>query len=728
MAFKDVIEKKPRRAYMLTNEVIVRAALEADVKVVSFYPGAPQTEIMDTFDKALAHFDHRMEVAANEKVALETVAGAAMVGQRSMTSMKSVGTNVAADALYSLAYTGVKGGCLCCIADDPFAHSSQSEQDGRWFGSTSYLPMLEPSNPEEAAAMVKASFDLSEKYETVVLLRTTTRVNHQSGIVQLGEMKRKPFEKLSWVENRRKFVTLGAIARAGKQRLLEKMKKIREEPDLAVFNRVEHFDGQKLVTGEAAANKTCKLGLITAGVGYSYALESLMKLGAEAKLLKLGVLNPLPEPLISTFLSTVDQVVVVEELSPYLENTITALAKDANPLCEIIGKRSGHFSEALEYNIPIVMAVLAQVIGQELPFDHAGHSQKMMELANDLPQRLPVFCAGCPHRATFWSVRRALRKPDQVFFANDIGCYSMLALEPMDWTDSLLCMGSSLGVAAGVHHSAKEKVIVALGDSTFFHASLPGVVNAVHNQDDMTLIILHNSVTAMTGQQTHPAHPHRAGGMPGDMLDIGAVLKGLGVGKIVHIDSYADVKANIKACKEALDHEGVSAIISHGECALYHFRNYRHSGGKLVPFFIDKDICRKAYTCIRDFMCPAISIDPADGKARIAPELCVGCGVCAQLCGWKAIKSTAVLQGGENRAYMELEDHQQLQKVLKQKAAKPEKATKTGKVTEPGKYAGPAKEVEPVTDAKPAPKGGPTKTKASTLAKEDEAAPPGGEA
>ena len=674
MAFKDVIEKEPRRAYMLTNEAIVRAALATDVKVVSFYPGAPQTEIMDNFDKALAHFDFKMEVAANEKVALETVAGAAMVGQRSLTSMKSVGTNVAADALYSLAYTGVKGGCVCCIADDPYAHSSQSEQDGRWFGSTSYLPMLEPSNPEEAMAMVKAAFAISEKYESVVLVRTTTRVNHQSGVVQLEKIERTPFERLSWVENRRKYVTLGAIARAGKERVLEKLERIRQEPDLDPFNRVEYFDGKELMTGKQASGKTCKVGLITAGVGYSYALESLMKLGAQAKLLKVGVLNPLPEMLISTYLGTVDVVVVVEELSPYIENTVTALAKEANPACQIVGKRSGHFSEALEYNLPIVIKVLSAVTGKELAFDHDAHFAKMSKLAQILPQRLPVFCAGCPHRATFWSLRRALRKPDSVFFANDIGCYSMLALDPIDWTDSLLCMGSSMGVAAGVQHSAQERAIVALGDSTFFHAALPGVVNAVHNQDDMTLIILHNSVTAMTGQQTHPAHPHRAGGMPGEQLDIGKVLEGLGVGKVVHIDSYADVKANVKACKEALDHQGVSAIISHGECALYHFRNYRHAGGKLVPFFVNKEICRKAYTCIRDFMCPAISIDPADGKARIAPELCVGCGVCAQLCGWKAIKSTAVHQGGENRAYMELEDYHELQRVIKNKGEGKDKA------------------------------------------------------
>jgi len=659
MAFKDVVGTDERDAYMLSNEAAVRAALESDVKVVSFYPGSPQTEVLDTFEKALPQFDDlRMEIAVNEKVALETVAGAAFVGMRSLTSMKSVGTNVASDALYSLAYTGVKGGCVVLIADDPYCHSSQSEQDGRWFGYTAYLPMLEPSDPQEAADMVRLAFDLSEKYRSLVLIRMTTRVNHQSGIVHLGPMDRRPFERISWKENRHHFKTVGAAAREAKAELMDKMERLRTELATSDLNRVERFDG-KTLEKITSTDGLPKIGVISAGVCYRYSLESLMDLEQEAAILKIGVLNPLPEELIADFISGLDTVILVEELFPYLENAVRAIAKDANPDIEIIGKRSGHFSEMLEYNVPIVIRAIADAVGKELPFDHMAHFDRMTEKASILPPRLPVFCAGCPHRATFAALRRAVGGQDEVFFANDIGCYSMACLEPINWTDSMLCMGASMGVAAGVQYAAKEKVIAMMGDSTSFHAGLTGIANAVHNDDDITLIILDNAVTAMTGQQSHPANPEVAGHTPGKKIDIEGMLVGLGVEKIVHIDSY-DVGKNIRSIREALDHEGVSVVISHQECALYHFRNYRRAGGKLVPFFVDKEKCDRMYNCVKDFMCPAISIDPADGKARIAQELCVGCGVCAKLCGKQAIRSTAVLEGGEDKAYIEVSDYEEL--------------------------------------------------------------------
>ena len=663
MAFKDVIDTTPKKAYMLTNEAIVRSALEADVKVVSFYPGAPQTEILDTFDKAFTFFDYRMEVSVNEKVALETAAGAAMVGMRSMTSMKSVGTNVASDALYSLAYTGVKGGMVCCIADDPYAHSSQSEQDGRWFGYTSYLPMLEPSGPAEAMDMIKTAFDLSERYGSIFLMRTTTRVNHQSGIVQTNEVNRTPFEPLPWPEDHPSYSTVGAAARDAKLRLMEKIGKMKEDPDLMALNRVEYFDGSKVHPLEAVTDNGTKFGVIANGVSYNYALESLRKLGVSANILKIGVLNPIPESLISSFIKPLEKVVVVEELFPYLENFVTMIAKDTNPGIIIFGKRSGHFLESMEYNIPIVIRVIAEAARKKPAFDHLAHAEKIQKVAKILPQRLPVFCAGCPHRATFWSLYKALGNRKTVFFANDIGCYSMACLEPISWSDSMLAMGASMGISAGAQYATDAKVIAMIGDSTLFHAGLPGIVNAVHNQDDITLFVMDNGVTAMTGQQTHPAHPHRAGARKGTRLDIESVLRGLGVEKIVHIDSY-EVMPNIKLMKEALDHKGLSVVISHQECALYHFRNYRHAGGKIVPFFIDTEVCKNAYTCIKDFMCPAISVNEKTGHSWIAPDICVGCGVCARICGFKAIKSMATLQGGENRSYIEVEDYQALQKEI----------------------------------------------------------------
>jgi len=475
-----------------------------------------------------------------------------------------------------------------------------------------------------------------------------------------GRMERTQFRKLSWKENPRQYRTVGAAARAAKVELLAKMEEMKKELVGSPLNKMEHVDGGKIVPGENAAEDAAGFGIITAGDCYNYAAESLLKLGVPATILKLGVINPLPEKLIAAFITPLEKVMIVEELFPYLENFVHMIAKDANPALEIIGKRSGHFRENFEYDVPTVAAAMAAATGRELPFDYSGHVEKMRELAGFLPPRLPVFCAGCPHRATFWALRRAVRKPGNVFFSNDIGCYSMMCLEPMNWTDSLLCMGASMGIGAGTQYASEEKVIAVIGDSTLYHAGLPGIANAVHNEDDIMLVVLDNAVTAMTGQQTHPAHRDRAGGAAGRKLDIASTLEGLGVEKIYRMNSY-DVRENIGIFKEALAYHGVSVVISRQECALYHFRNYRHAGGKIVPFYVDREACRRPYNCIKDFMCPAISIiDEEDGSSSITPELCVGCGVCAQLCPHGAIKSTATLRGGENRPYIELADYREL--------------------------------------------------------------------
>jgi len=652
LSFRYVTEKKTARAYMMANEAVVRAALESDVKVYSTYPGSPTVEILSTFEKAVRYHDLKMEISVNEKTALETAAGASMVGMRSFVSMKSVGVNVASDALYVLAYTGVKGGCVLLLADDPHAHSSQSEQDGRWFGYTAYLPMFDPSSPQEAYDMIKASYFLSEEFGSIVLIRTTTRINHQSGVVNIQEMKRTPFEK---IERDRSIVytAVGMTARAGKKKMLDKIEGMKKYSDSSEFNRVEYFDGEKIVKGEP--EEEMELGIITSGVTYNYSLEALGKLGLKARILKIGMINPLPEEMIARFLKNCRRVMMVEELSPYLEGFVKGIALEANSSVKVMGKGFGPFSEFSEYNIPILVEALALSEGVDPGFDYNGHVEKMRALADILPPRPPGFCAGCPHRGTFTALKRAIGKTP-VFFSNDIGCYTMLVLPPHEWSDSQLCMGASLGVAAGVNYASHDKVVVAIGDSTLFHAGIPGIVNAVHNRHDLTLVVLHNSVTAMTGQQTHPAHELTVAGKEGISIDIEKMLRGLGIEKIVNLNAF-EIRKNPKPMKEALEYKGVSAIISHGECALYHFRNLRREGGKPVPFFVDREKCKKPYNCIKDFLCPAISIDESDGCSRISPEICVGCGECAQMCGFGAIRSTAVLHGGEDRVYYTREDH-----------------------------------------------------------------------
>ena len=661
----DIMAPSAQRAYMMANEAIVRACLESDVKVFASYPGSPTTEILDTFERICNDMDVRMDISANEKVALETAVGAAMVGCRSFCSMKSVGMNVASDALYVMAYTGVRSGCVVLLADDPHAHSSQSEQDGRWYGYTSYLPMLDPSDPQEAYDMVKFAFALSERFETIVLVRTTTRINHQSAIIETSEMKRTPFSKVVWKDNRRNYSAVGELARKGKLRLLETLERIREHTRMTPFNRVEHFDGEDLRKGDPSAEDRYSFGIATSGVSYHHVVEALMRLGVKARILKLGMINPVPRDLISGFLEGLDDLLVVEELSPYLETFISSMAQGGYPNLKIHGKGTGHISEYSELDIPIVQSAISALTGAVIPFDHLDHMERMKELSRNIPPRPPVFCAGCPHRGTFTALRMALGDKGKVFLSNDIGCYTMLVLPPFSWSDSQLCMGSSLGIAAGVDLAAGEDVVSVIGDSTFFHAGLPGLVNAVHNGHDLTLLILDNSVTAMTGQQSHPGTEDAAGGRKGVKLSIEGVLKGLGVTDITVLNAF-EIRKNIKPMKEALSRQGVRAIISRGECALYHFRRYRRSGARTVPFFIDTEKCKRPYNCIKDFMCPAISIGN-DMIPVISPEICVGCGECAQLCGFGSIRSTAVLKGGEDRAYYTPEDYQDLQRSLREK-------------------------------------------------------------
>lgn len=630
---QDVISEDKSKAFLFCNEAIVRAALESDVKVVAFYPGSPVSEILDTFYRISDDFDIKMEVATNEKVALEIVAGASMAGQRSLTAMKSVGLNVASDTFFSLGYTGVNKGCVLVFADDPFCHSSQSEEDGRFFASSAYIPMLEPSDPVEAKEMVKYAYEISEKFQTLVLIRTTTRINHQSTIVPLDPLNRSEFEPTSFRDVEKKYSTVGSKAREYKLTMLQRRDKIKETFENSQFNIIK----------EGFPN----FGIITSGVSYNYVLEVCDKLDIRPPILKLGTTYPLPEKLISDFIKKLKGVIIVEELSPYLELNIKALAKDINPRIKIIGKESGHFSEAFEYNIPIIFNVFREIYNVKSDIDYNSLLDDRNSLKLMLPKRIPVFCPGCPHRATFWALSRAVGgKTNEIAFMNDIGCYSMLLLNneiysKLNPDDLLLAMGATLGTGSGVSLASREKVISVIGDSTFFHAGLPGMVNICHNNEDVTVIVLDNSVTAMTGQQANPNTPV---GDPKKKIHIENVLKGIGFEDIMINDCF-DAKNCIPSFKNALDTKGPSIIISRGPCALWNDRNKRRRGEKIQPFYVDQDVCRKCHTCMRDFYCPAINMEDVSTEytdennktwkgysSHISPELCNGCGVCSIIC------------------------------------------------------------------------------------------------
>jgi indolepyruvate ferredoxin oxidoreductase alpha subunit len=627
MTFKDLADPSAKTSFMLANEAVARAVLESDTKVTAFYPGSPTSEILDALYLLSGEYpDLKMEISSNEKVALETVAGASMAGVRSFTSMKSVGLNVASDTFYSLGYVGVNAGCVLLFADDPHAHSSQSEQDGRYFAPTGHVPMLEPSTPQEAYEMTKYAFELSEKYRILTLIRTTTRVNHQSTAVKVEEVKRTPFEKKNWEDVKAQYFTLGATARRLKGEALEKLVQIEQDFEESKFNKVHDGDG--------------KIGVITNGVSYLHTLEAAETLGVNPHILKLGTLYPLPKRTISKFLDNLDTVVIIEELLPYLEDQITAIAKTANPTIQIIGKHSGDLPTVGEYNAAIVTDALSKVYGAEVPMNYTEHLEKIDELKSILPTRLPSFCPGCPHRGTMWSVQQAIKGMKYVI-NNDIGCYSMLLLEPYSLTDSVLNMGASQGLSSGMQHVLNDRVISFLGDSTFFHAALSGIVNAIHNKHDYTVIILDNSVTAMTGQQPNPGSDF--GAAPVAEIDIEAVLRGFGIQNITVIDAF-DPKPNVDAIKQAIEQPGFSAIISVGPCALYNDRKRRINRIPIIPNKVSEEECKTIYACIRDFYCPAIQVDMETRQANIQKNLCNGCGNCARLCPRTAITSTEGIQ------------------------------------------------------------------------------------
>ncbi len=633
---KDVIARDKEKAFLFCNEAIVRGALEADVKVVAFYPGSPVSEILDTFFEISDDFNIKMEVATNEKVALEIVAGASMGGQRSLTAMKSVGLNVASDTFFSLGYTGVNKGCVLVFADDPYCHSSQSEEDGRFFGRYAYIPMLEPTDPVEAKEMVKWAFELSEKHQTIVLVRTTTRINHQSTIVPLAPLNRTPFEKSSFRAFNKKYSTVGAKARELKLKLLEKVKIIESEFNDSPFNK-EH-------------EGTSKVGIITSGISYNYVLEATQKLNINPPILKIGTTYPLPRTLINTFIKDLEKLIIVEELSPYLELQVKALAKDVNPNVEIIGKESGAFSEAFEYNVPIVMKALNDAFKLDSKLAYDQILQTASNLKTILPVRIPVFCPGCPHRATFWALQRAISgKSNNIAFINDIGCYSMLLLNKdiyfkVNADDLMLAMGATLGAGSGISLASEEKVISVIGDSTFFHAGLPGMINICNNNENVLIMIVDNSVTAMTGQQPNPGTGYGPGNNPKNKIQIEDVLKGIGFQNITVIECF-DTKNAIAPLKQAFEQPGPRIVISRGPCALWNDRNKRKRGEKIQPFHVDWQICRKCHTCMKDFYCPAISMESefkeyTDDQnkvwkgysSHISAELCDGCGVCSILC------------------------------------------------------------------------------------------------
>lgn len=568
------------RKLMLGNEAVARGAYEAGVRVVSSYPGTPSTEVSE----CIAGYDEvYAEWAPNEKVALEVAVGASIAGARSMACMKHVGVNVAADPMFTAAYTGVNGGLVILAADDPGMHSSQNEQDTRFYARSAHLPLLEPADSQEAKDFTKLAFELSEKYDTPVIVRTTTRLAHSQSFVETGDRAEVPLR--DYVKDVTKYTMMPSSA-IGRHVVVEAREK----------RLAEDVNGFGIVREEMRDDA---LGVVCSGVVYQYVREAL----PEASVLKLGVVYPVALGKVKKFASKVKRLVVVEELEPFIEDTLKA----AGIACE--GKNI--FSLQGELSTAIIKEKL---LGVEIETEK-----------KDLPVRPPVMCAGCPHRGVFYILNKL-----KLTVSADIGCYTLGAQPPLAAVDTVVCMGASVGIAHGFEKARgreqSNKTVAVIGDSTFIHSGITGLINAVYNKSNITLIILDNSTTGMTGHQQHPATGLTLKQEPAKILDIVALCKTVGCDSVRVTDSY-DLGDLEKIIKEETARDGVSVIVAKRPCALLD-RNY--------PPACTVEDCRRCGMCFR-LGCPAIE-KQADGSAKINAALCVGCGLCAKVCRFGAIK------------------------------------------------------------------------------------------
>ena len=609
---KLLMDDPGKKILLLGNEAIARGAIEAGVAFATTYPGTPSSEISLSLFQMSQECDLYFEYSTNEKVALEVAAGAANSGVKTMCMMKHVGLNVAADPLMTLAYVGVKAGLVILTADDPFMFSSQNEQDNRYYGKLSGLSILEPSSVEEAKEMMPYAFDLSEKLQEPVLFRTTTRVNHSTGIVTFGTIQKRK-TRGDFTKDPFNLVTVPAVSRKLHVKLLENICKAQEIAENSPYN---------------FSSGSGPWGIVCNGVSYNYVCDAIQDLGIEdrTKILRIGFSHPLPENLIKKFAADCEKILVVEEGEPFMEETIRSIAQEARITIPIQGKGKGLFSRLYEFNPSLVREVTAHFFG--VPFTPAVVPD--LKDVPEIPQRPPNLCAGCSHRATFYAVKKAVEGQETIY-PTDIGCYTLGFLPPLSMGDFLICMGSSVSSSCGFSKATDKKVISFIGDSTFFHSGITGLVNAVFNNHNFTLVILDNGTTAMTGHQPNPGVDMTNLNLNDySRVSIEDLVKGIGVKHVTVIKPFR-IKKSIEAIKEAVNYKGVSVIISKEVCTLY-AKGLKQL--KARPFYVT-DKCKDHKVCITSLGCPAFFI--AESRVKIDPDICVGCAVCAQICPENAI-------------------------------------------------------------------------------------------
>lgn len=584
------------------NEAIALGAIRAGVDLVSGYPGTPSTEILETVAKYNPG-DIYVEWSINEKSALEVAAGAAYTGARTMVTMKQVGLNVASDPLMSLAYVGIKGGMVIVVADDPGPISSQTEQDTRHFAEFSKLPVFDPSSPEEAYEMIQDAFSLSEQYETPVFLRPTTRVCHACTAID-AEISRKERRREGFRKDSSKWVIFPRLSYQNHIKIEAR------QPVLA--KQFSEYKGNRL---QGSGRK----GIATGGISYAYVMENQHEL-THMKLLKVGTPHPFPEELGLRFLEGLDEVLVIEELDPVIEKALLSLCGKHHLSVTVKGKLTGDVKPAGENSVESVAQDLAKFNGT-----FTSVSVPEPELP-ELPVRPPSLCAGCPHRASFYAIKTAM-KGRKTFYCGDIGCYTLGNAMPLDMVDTCLCMGAGVTMAQGLHRMEPDGIGFAfIGDSTFFASGITGVINAIYNNTDIVVVVLDNSTTAMTGHQPHPGTGTTVMKEVTQKVSIRRLLEAAGVSKLVTADPL-DLAGARDAVRAVADEKGVRAILFESPCIAMFKPELQYT---VIP-----GTCIGCRKCIQELGCPAI--DWEQGKAVIRGSLCYGCSICGQVCPTKAI-------------------------------------------------------------------------------------------
>lgn len=644
----SAIQQEPgKKVLLMGNEAIARGAIEAGLQLMAAYPGTPSSEIGEVLIEVAPHYDYYVEWSTNEKVSFEVAAGASQVGARSMVAMKNAGLNVAMDTFMTLPYGGIKGGMVVVVADDPDAHYSSTEQDTRFLAVHAEIPCLEPMDPQEAKDMTYAAFDISEELELPVFLRSVSRISHASGDVELGAVRAKR-NKIAFNKHYKlpyRWNVYGAPGALSKHQWLHGvLPKAKEIANSSVFNRLS------LVPG-------AEIGVITAGLATAYTKEALERLGLSGKVhhLKLGMIYPLPDRLVGEIVKASKKLIVLEEGDPVVENMVRALAQDVTSGVKVYGKSMNRILEPFgELNPDLVAGALSAVLELEPAGDELlGLRQELKKLV--IP-RSSTLCAGCSHLGTYSALKEALKPYKGVNIINgDIGCYeqggygifssNISANEedgkrypvrsPYEILDTIYVMGSGIGMAQGQVQVGYEegKVVAVAGDSTFFHATLPSVVNMVYANADVTFLVLDNRWTCMTGHQPNPATGVNSLGEPVERFDIEKIVSALGVKWVKSVNAYNRQEA-VQTIEEALAFKGPSVVVLHGECRLQVQRRTKKGP---TQTWVDEELCNGCKTCVQ-LGCPAVTFDPDRRKAGIDAISCVDCTLCSQVCPEKAIK------------------------------------------------------------------------------------------